>query len=103
MAVQQRPFANLLQRQLQTSCIRLTRQELLEGQREAGKALRPLALHHRRHFVAEAEQAAWLEADHRHTARDERFERRQRALGLDARFVDLADGEEGASAAQRTG
>ena len=72
MAVHQRAVGDLLQRKIEPPGVRLARQEFLEGQRLLGEPLAPLALHHRRHFVAEAEQAARLQTDHRNAARDER-------------------------------
>ena len=62
MAVQQRALGDLLERQLEPPFLRFARQEFLEGQRAGGKPLRALVLDHRRHFVAEAEQAARLQA-----------------------------------------
>ena len=61
-----------------------------------------LGLDHRRHFVAEAEDAARLQPDHRHAARDEGRDRRDRPLGLAPRLIDVADREERAAATERT-
>src|SRR5262249_19659762 len=66
-----------------------------------GETLRARVLHDRRDLVAEAEDAARLEADDRNAAREERIERRQHALGFGLGFVDLADGEKGTAATER--
>ena len=63
--------------------------------------LAPSDLDHRRHFVAEAEDAARLEPDQRNAARHERRDGGDHALGLAPRLIDHADRQERAAAAER--
>ena len=79
----------------------LARQKLLEQQRLRGEPARLVAFDQRRNFVAEAEDAARLQPDHRHAALDVWRKRRERAFGFAPGLVDLADGEKGAAAAER--
>ena len=65
MAVQQHARSGRHERQIELSRVRLAGQEFLEQERAIGDPARRIALDHRRNFVAETEQATWLQADHR--------------------------------------
>ncbi len=101
VTVDERALGQRLERQVEPAGRRLAHQKLLEHQRMHRKLLRRLRLDHRRHFVAEAEDAARLQPDHRHAALHERLDRRDHALGLAPRLIDTADGKERAAAAER--
>ena len=101
VAVQQGPLGHGFEREVERACPRLPRQEFLEQQRVRGQEPRVVAFDERGELIAETQQAARLEADDRHSTRGERRERGDAALRLAARLIDEADGEEGASAAER--
>src|SRR5262245_62666659 len=101
MAVQQRALRHRLERHLKLALLRLPRQEFLEQQGVRRQEARILALDQRRDLVAEAEHAARLEADDRNSARQQRGEGGDAALGLAPRLIDEPDREEGAPAAER--
>ena len=90
MAVHERARHHRLERQLQLQLELVARQEFLEGQGMRGEPPRALALDQGRDLVAEAEDAARLEPDHRHAAADEGLDRRDDPLGLLPRLVDEA-------------
>ena len=99
MAVQQRalcPIAASGKRRVE-----LARHEFLEQHGARRQPARFLGLQQRRDLVAEAEDAARLEPDHRDAARDIGLERRERALGLGARLLDQTDRQKRAAATQR--
>ena len=102
MAVEERAAAQRRERQGEPPGPRLGGEEFFEQHRAARHLGGAVILDDGRDFVAEREQAARLEADDRHAARRIGCERREGALGLLPRFVDAADGEEGAAAAQRS-
>ena len=82
-------FGKRAERQIEAALLLLAREEFLQQHRIVRQRIDRLALHQRRQFVAEAEQAARLQPDHRHAARDVRRERVERALHLASRLVDL--------------
>ena len=65
VAVQQRAFADRLERELELAGVRLARQEFLEQECVRGQAAALFPLQQRRDLVAEAEHATRLEPDHR--------------------------------------
>src|SRR5437762_2695278 len=67
----------------------------------ASETSRRVAFQERRNFVAKAENAAGLEADHGYSARDVGQECGHAALRLAPRLVHLADRQERAAAAER--
>src|SRR5262245_4133743 len=95
--VQQRLFANRRERR---GAAELSHDEFLERQRAAGKHARIVALDQRRNLVAEPDQTARLEPDHRNATRHEWREGLDTALGFAPSLVDLADRKERAAAAQ---
>src|SRR5262249_28122843 len=101
VAVQQRALRHRLERQRERALPRLARQEFLEQEAVGGEAARVLAPHQRRDLVAEAEQAAPLEADDRDAPLHQGRRRGDATLGLLARLLDQPDREEGAAAAER--
>src|SRR5262249_26881944 len=100
MAVQQRAGGNRRERQIEAARLGLAGEEFLERQGVRGETPGTLILHDRRDLVAEAEDAARFEAHHRHAARDEWIECRERTLDFFARLVHLADREKRAAAAE---
>ena len=101
VAVQQRASRHPRERQGKHSRLRLARDELLEQQRIGGHQPRLLASEQRRDLVAEAEQAARLQADHRNSARGQRRKRGDASARPRAAPVDEPDRQESAPAAQR--
>src|SRR5262249_12179468 len=99
--VQHDLFRQRLQRQIELPLLALARQEFLEQQGVRRQRIGCLALYQRRQLVAERQQAARLEAEDRHAARDIGRERLERALPPLARLLDQPDREEGAATAQR--
>src|SRR5215831_8954032 len=79
---------------------KLFRDDLLEHQRSGCKNACVLAPDQRRNLVAEPDQAAWLEPDHRDVALHIGREGVEAALRLVPRLLDRADREERAPAAQ---
>src|SRR5262245_61074764 len=96
--VQQRLFADRCERQ--RAAVELSHNEFLKHQCAGRKLARVAILDQRRNLVAEADQATWLEPDHRHATRHERREGCDAALGFAPRLLDRADGKERATAAQ---
>ena len=102
MAVQERALGHRLERQVERARRRFARQEFLEQQRVGRQRARVVAPDQRGQLVAETENAARLEPDDRHAAREQRRQRRDAAFRLAARLLDQTDREEGAPAAERT-
>jgi len=102
VAVQQGAPSHRLERQLQRARVRLARQKFLEQQRVRRQRPCTFALHKRRNLVAEAQQAARLEPDHRNAAIKIRTQRSDRSFGLATRLIDESHGKERSPAAERT-
>ena len=99
MTVQKRALLYRRELQIEPSGGRFARQKFLEQQRILGNASRRIALH-KLDFVAEAEQAAWLEADDRHVPFNIWRKRSERALRFRSRLVHFSDRKERPAAAQ---
>src|SRR5436305_1425376 len=99
MAVNQRTFGYRPERQLEPAGRSLAYQEFLEHQRMQRELRRTVGLEHGRHFIAESQDAAWLQPDHRHPAREVGRKRRDHALGLTLGVIDPANREERTPAA----
>src|SRR5262245_22060556 len=95
--VQQRMLADRRKRQ---SASKLASNEFFEHQCVLGKHSRTIALDQCRHLIAEADQTAWFEPDHRKAACHEWREGFDAALGFTPRLLDLADRKKRAPAAQ---
>src|SRR5262249_50213800 len=101
MSVHEGGALRAVQRQSKSTRVRFRGQEFLERERLSGEPFRDITLEQRRDLVAKAEHAARLETDHRHAALDEWRQRIENPLRLVPRFLDLADRQERAAAAQR--
>ena len=101
VAVQQRAFADRLEREFKLAGVRLARQEFLEQECVRGQAAALFPLQQRRDLVAEAEHATRLEPDERNSAPDKGRKRGGATLRLAPRLVDEPDCEKGAPAAER--
>ena len=100
MAVQKRTLLYRRKLQIEPSGGRFARQKFLEQQRVIGNAPRCIALHQRRDFIAEAEQAARLKADDRDIPFNVWRERSERAFRFRSRLVHFSDGKKRPAAAQ---
>src|SRR4051794_30990867 len=103
MAMYERTFGYRPERQLEPAGRRLAHQEFFEHQRMQRKLRCAVGLEHGRHFIAESQDAARLEPDHRHAARQVWRKRRDHALSFTLGLIDATNREEGAPAAERTG
>src|SRR4051812_7422420 len=99
--MQQGAFGRGGERKIELAGSGLPRQEFLDQQGLMSQLLCGLGFDQRGHLVTEGEQAARLQANDGNAACDKRRKRSQSALKLAPGFIDLADSEERAAAAER--